>query len=172
MYASCVGPPKNVADFTSGSSFFSKKRGGNVHKKGIVTSKSVYRDTQYPPDNVADFTYDTIFHSKDDPGQWVCWDFHEMRVRPTHYTIWGYWLKSWVVEGSLDGQNWTEIDRKMNNQDFKGREKTVSFTVSNPVECRFIRLTQTDKNWTGDYHSGRADQLHLGAVEFFGTLSE
>jgi hypothetical protein len=43
-----------------------------------------------------------------------------MHVRPTHYTLSGWHLKSWVVEGSLDGQCWAEIDRPTNNQDFKG----------------------------------------------------
>jgi hypothetical protein len=30
-------------------------------------------------------------------------------------------LKSWVVATSLDGNAWTEIDRKTNNTDFKNR---------------------------------------------------
>jgi hypothetical protein len=89
-----------------------------------------------------------------------------MRVYPTHYTIRTCDLKSWVVEGSLDGDNWTEIDRQTDNQDFKDGWNKVSFTVSKPVESRFIRLTLTDKT-----HHGR-DSLYLAAVEFFGTLSE
>jgi hypothetical protein len=90
-----------------------------------------------------------------------------MRVRPTHYTLEAEWLKSWVVEGSLDGSSWTEIDRQTDKQDFR-YGKPASFAVSNPAEFRFIRLTQTDKNhWTTP-----DDQLALRAVEFFGTLSE
>jgi hypothetical protein len=89
-----------------------------------------------------------------------------MRVRPTHYTIKAGYLKSWVVEGSLDGESWTEIDRQTNNQYFNGRYAPASFAVSNPAECRFIRLTQTDKR------HDNYDSLLLYAVEFFGTLSE
>jgi hypothetical protein len=85
-----------------------------------------------------------------------------MRVQPTHYTIGAGLLKSWVVEGSLDGERWTEIDRKRDNEDFK-KWNTASFTVSKPAEWRFIRLTQTDKNHSGD------NVLRLCAVEFFGT---
>jgi hypothetical protein len=88
-----------------------------------------------------------------------------MRVRPTHYTVTAAWLKSWVVEGSLDGESWAEIDRQTNNQDFE-YWSPAWFAVSNPAECRFIRLTQTDKNHRGN------DVLNLYAVEFFRTLSE
>jgi hypothetical protein len=93
-------------------SHLSQKHGGNVHEKGIVTitSKSVHKDD---PKYVADLTSDSRFKSKYyyDPGQWICRDFGEMCVRPTHYTIMTEYLKSWVVEGSLDGRSWTEIDR-------------------------------------------------------------
>jgi hypothetical protein len=147
-------------------SYLTQKHGGNVHEKGIVTitSKSVLRDD---PDcalkNVADLTSDSHFDSKNEPGQWVCWDFGEMRVRPTHYTIWTGRLKSWVVEGSLNGRSWTEIDRQTNNQDFCDWN-TASFAVSKPAEFRFIQLTQIDRRQCGDHY------LALGAVEFFGTL--
>jgi hypothetical protein len=66
----------------------------------------------------------------------------------------------------VDGSSWTEFDRQTDNQDFKDGEQTASFAVSNAADFRFIRLTQTDRN-----HQ-RADDLHLAAVEFFGTLVE
>jgi hypothetical protein len=81
-------------------------------------------------------------------------------------------LKSWVVEGSLDSRCWTEIDGKTDIQDLtpQGREifrcffepPVASFAVSNPVECRIIRLSQVNDGL----------QLVLFRVEFFGTLSE
>jgi hypothetical protein len=108
------------------------------------------------------------------PGQWICWDFREMRVRLTHYTLWTAYLKSWVVEGSLDGARWTEIDRQTDNQDFTGRNgiydhdwNTASFRVSRAADFRLIRLKQTDQN-----HTGNHTLLPLRAVEFFGAFSE
>jgi hypothetical protein len=68
----------------------------------------------------------TSSQSKDEPGQWVCWDFREIRVHPTHYTIETVWLKSWVVAGSLDGESWTEIHPQTDNQDFKDEWNAVS----------------------------------------------
>jgi hypothetical protein len=154
-------------------SCLTKKHGGNVHENGIVaiTSKSVYSDHPLVAlENVADLSHltsDSCFTSTYEPGEWVCWDFREMRVRPTHYTIRACRLKSWVVEGSRDGESWTKIDRQTDNQDFMDGRRTASFAVSNPAECRFIRLTQTDKR-----HKYNDDVLELCAVEFFGTLSE
>jgi hypothetical protein len=146
-------------------------------------------DPSHDVRNVADPTSNSSFMSKNEPGQWICWNFHEMRLRPTHYTIKCYGLKSWVVEGSLDFTNWTEIDRKTNNENFKSLDshttftsdfgeylwKTASFAVSNWAECRFIRLTQTGKSHfftTQGFTHYEDDQLAILAFEFFGTLLE
>jgi hypothetical protein len=75
-------------------------------------------------------------------------------------------VKSWILAGSTDGQIWRMIDRQTDSQDFRPEWNTASFAISNPMACRFIRLTQTDGN-----HLGQHD-LALMAVEFFGTLSE
>jgi hypothetical protein len=151
-------------------SHLTHKLGGNVHNKGLVdiTSKSVQKDkAKYAVQNVAHLTSESEFRSRSESGQWICWDFHEMRVRPTHYTIKCWKLKSWVVESSLDGETWTEIDRKTDIRDFKGGNRvTASFAVTKLAECRFIWLTQTGKN-----HNG-SDELGIRAVEFFGTLLE
>jgi hypothetical protein len=153
-------------------SYLTKKHGGNDHDKGIVTitSKSVDDPEcalkNVALQNVADLTSDSYFQSKDEPGQWVCWDFREMRVRLTHYTLKAPHLKSWMVEGSLDGSSWTEIDRQTDNRNCEFMWNAASFAVSKPAEFRFIRLTQTDNNYV------RSDNLFLRAVEFFGTLSD
>jgi hypothetical protein len=158
-------------------SYLTKKHGGNVHEKGIVTitSKSLY-SAAYALRKVADLATtsrvphnEPRFESKNEPGQWICWDFGEMWLLPTHHTIKSDWMKSWVVESSLNGESWVEIDRQTNHQVFKPKEpmwKTVSLPVSNPAECRFIRLTQTEEKHNGSHY------LSLCAVEFFGTLFE
>jgi hypothetical protein len=149
-------------------SHLTKKHGGNVHEKGIVTITSKSVNDENPRTDIkslADLTSNALFCSENAPDQWVCWDFRDMRVCPTHYTLTGYRLKSWVLEQSLDGQTWTEIDWQTGNQDFAGdRWTTASFAVSSPAACRFIRLTQT-----GPRHDG-ADWFSLKAAEFFGTV--
>jgi hypothetical protein len=147
-------------------SYLTKKHGGNVHEKGIVTitSKSVDDDPEFAPQNLADLTSESEFLSKKAPGQWVCWDFREMRVRPTHYTIGAFLMKWWIVEGSLDGESWTAMDQQTSDQTFKNGVRMRSFAVT--AKCRFIRLTQT-ANQPGHHLA-----LNRRAAEFFGTLSE
>jgi hypothetical protein len=135
-----------------------------------ITSKSTWKPG-CEPEQVAHLNTNSRFVSENGTGEWICWDFRERRIRPTHYTIACPYLKSWVIEGSLDGlrDNWTEIDRQTNNQDFtnvKDHSRMASFACSNHQEFRFIRLTQTDHNHTGD------DYLSIYTVEFFGALSE
>jgi hypothetical protein len=64
---------------------------------------------------------------------------------------------------SLDGESWTEIDRRTDIQDFKD-VNMGSFDVSAPDEFRFRRVTQMGKT-PGGYES-----LMWRGVEFFGTL--
>jgi hypothetical protein len=153
--------PKSVDGIIS---YLTRKHGGNVHEKGIVTitSKSLEAGALR---NAADLTSGSWFASKEGPNQWICWDFHQLRLRPTHYTISSAHLKSWVIESSLYGSAWTEIDRKSNTNDLKA-SSTASFALAKPTECRFIRLTQTGRD-----HSGN-NSLRISAVEVFGTLLE
>jgi hypothetical protein len=149
-------------------SYLTRKHGGNVHEKGIVTITSKSVDSTRPdcaPQNVADLTTESYFYADAEPDQWICWDFGELRVYPTHYTIKAVDLMSWLVEGSVDGESWVEIDRRTGNRDFSV-EKTASFPVSASPECRLIRVTQTEPDRVG------WDNMWLYGVEFFGTVSQ
>jgi hypothetical protein len=136
--------------------YLSKKHKGNVHENGIVTitgNPSVGRDSS-PLWYVTDLTTyrvnsEGVVNNPSilidwEQGQWICWDFQEMRIRPDHYTLKCHGMRSWLVEGSLDGMNWTEIDRHTNSAVFK-RWNTHLYAVSNVVEFRFIRLSQPVK---------------------------
>jgi hypothetical protein len=140
------------------------KWGGNVHEKGIVTlsSKST-ADYTNPLNTVVNLETDAAWSSRGEPGQWICWDFHEMRIRPTCSAMNTCRMKSWVLEGSVDGESWTEVDRQTDSIAFPGW-LTNSFDVSTQEDFRFIRLTQTGKRSDGH------DILLLSRVEFFGTL--
>jgi hypothetical protein len=131
------------------------RHGGKVHSKGIVTisAKAVSNTYQDDPRTLANPVSKWCFNTSDGPGQWICWHFHELRARPTHYTIRRRLLRSWVLETSLDYVNWTEIDRKADNRDFGGSE-TASFSVSNSGECRFIRQQSCWEQFDVHYCSG------------------
>jgi hypothetical protein len=67
-----------------------------------------------------------------------------MRIRLGHSTLGSRQLKSWVVEGSLDGMSWTVIDRQTDSQDFQP-SGVVSLAILTPAKSRFVRLTKTDE---------------------------
>jgi hypothetical protein len=160
-------PVKSMAELDGIIAHLTAKHDGNVHDKGIVaiTASSVFHDMpNCASKHVVDLTAGSEwFQSGSAPEQWICWDFRGMRIRPTHYAIWTRRLKSWIVEGSVDGESWTEIDRQQGSRAFIGHLSTIaSFPVSAPAEYRFIRLTGHCMN----------DCLSLRAVEFFGALLE
>jgi hypothetical protein len=74
--------------------------------------------------------------------------------------------KSWVIEVSDDETNWTEIDRKVDNDELDDVHVIRTFSVEKSIEARFIRMRQIDTN-----HGGW-DQFALCAFELFGTLTE
>jgi hypothetical protein len=108
------------------------------------------------------------FESRDEPGQWVCFDFQEMRVQLTSYAITRglTCMVSWVLEVSMDGQNWTEIDRRANVLSRHPARDTERNDVANCPQGRFVRLTQTEPNDRGKH------VMHLVELELFGTLFE
>jgi hypothetical protein len=153
-------------------SYLSNKHGGNVHTKPIVkiTSKSTC-GPKHEPQNVADLISAKFFKSKTKPGQWIRWKFRVTPVCLTGYRLSARFLQSWVLEGSQDKKHWTELDRQKGNQVFKSEKpQTASFTISNRSKCRFIRLTQIDKN-----HAPKSEdrnRLILSSVEFIGEIFE
>ena len=153
--------------------------GGNVHDKGIVNvTSSTFGSSACEPKlavNVLNPETSTWFASKNLPDSWICYDFKDSRVSPTSYSVRSFpygprnnHLKSWVFEVSKDGDEWTIIDRRDNNEDLNGKHVTRNFRISpTPSESfRFIRLRQTGKTHKGE------DWLTLTALEIFGFFSE
>jgi hypothetical protein len=82
---------------SKGMSSYLTKKHGNVHEKGIVaiTLKSMSSGS---PADLADLKRRSFCCSNDDPGQWICWDFHEMRdillrVDPELLPLHGYFKR-------------------------------------------------------------------------------
>jgi hypothetical protein len=154
--------------------YLTRKHRGNVDERGVVTitSKSVASEASWKRvRNVADLASHDRFISLAEPNQWVCWDFHELRVRPTLYKLADSPLKNWVLEGSLDAENWVEIDRRTQNPSLY-RATVASFPVKKLLShgFRYIRLTQTGRNHRTNDDEG--DILVFRCLELFGTLFE
>jgi hypothetical protein len=184
-----ISPGKSTRRFVAGDRTFSPtgksldgvisyltvKCGGNVHDKGLIeaTSNGVHlsRDAK----NAADLqNRGSFFQSNDEPNSWICYDFKDMEVTPSHYSIisvpWGAGQarhpKSWCLEVSRDGQSWTEVHRCDNTHDLNGANQIRTYSVTREVRSRFVRLRQTGKT---HYN---CDYLMLSGFEVFGILHE
>jgi hypothetical protein len=172
--------------------------GGNVHGRHVVNvtcgsfEKETYRanprsgacnnDPKWARKSAADLETDSAFFSAycwktanipHARNNWVCYDFKERRIVPTHYTIrtneygpGGEHMKSWVVETSADRETWREVALEKNNEQLSGRWLTGTFAVANSRECHFIRLVNIGRNQGGN------DQLWISAWDIFGSLIE
>jgi hypothetical protein len=162
--------------------------GGNVHDHDVVEvtcgsfEKETYEAIWYAK-NAIDLETDSLFASafrmkeEDIPhtrNNWVCYDFKERRIVPTHYAIrtynwngsFGWHLKLWLVETLADGKNWRDVAREWDNEQLNGWSFTATFTVTGGGECRFIRLVNKGRNHFG------TDRLVISAWEIFGSLVE
>jgi hypothetical protein len=155
-----------------------------VHDRDAVLVTSLSSSADHPK-VIADLKSDVRFYSKyrgneeDIPhtrNNWVCYDFKDRRIVPTHYSIrsparphgpgLGNYPKSWLVEISTDGEHWVEIDRRENNSELAAERVVRTFEVSGNQVCRQIRLVNIGRN-----HQGY-DCLCILALEIFGSLIE
>jgi hypothetical protein len=163
-----------------------KEFGGNLHDLDLVTvtSSEAFGNSWWPVQkstgkNVLDLKARSSFQSRwsrhvavDARNNWICLDFKDRRIIPTHYTLRSYHeesvnnLKSWLVEVSVDGETWMEIDRKRNNEELHSGNAIATFEVAKHEECRLIRLVNIGRNHSDD------DCLHISSFEIFGSLIE
>lgn len=106
----------------------------------------------------------TIEHITTDP--WICIEFKKHSLIPTNYTLYitgDHEIKSWVVEGSNDKDNWIIIDE---HNDCNCLKKSLShtFSIKKQIEIKYFRIRMTGPNWNGRYI------LKLTAIELFGKL--
>jgi hypothetical protein len=147
--------------------------GGNVHERGLVEitcSSNSYNNCW----QVVNYDWNGYWYSSNSANSWIQFDFKNREISLTHYTLKsdgesGNHLLQWTLAGSRDGQTWGSIDAR-DTQDLNGKfiTKTYSCSVSSDGSrfYRYIRLTQTGKNSTGQ------DFLQLGNVEFFGRMHD
>jgi hypothetical protein len=75
-------------------------------------------------------------------------------------------LRSWVLEGSVDGSEWAAMDERRDSFELNRKDAVATFRVRGPIECWFVRLRQTARNHCNN------DYLSISAFELFGTLLE
>jgi hypothetical protein len=147
--------------------YLTSKHGGTVHDLEII---SVTMSGSLTGTNAVDFLSDSMAQSHCRPDPWLCYDFKSMSVKVTAYSIRSrtdcdnYFPLHWTLEGSDDGEHWTELDRRNYQTELLGRKQTGTFPVARSGVFRMIRLRQLGKD------SGNTDYLTVSAFELFGTL--
>lgn len=148
----------------------------NVHDKGIINvTASSLQTSSTRPKYAADVQSSTTFWSWSDENAWLCYEFKEGRqVRPSDYLVrssgeeaGGCHLRSWVFEGSGDGQSWIVLDAHEDNAEPNDPFAEGTFEIS-PVrkdKFRFQRLRQT-----GYSHCPGSYIMAISALEIGGTL--
>jgi hypothetical protein len=153
-------------------SYLTQKCGGHICDRGIVSinASSVAEPQAWPLTNVAYFENHNGFYTKDEPNSWICYDFKNMRIKPTHYSVRSrrdynyHHLRCWTLEGSHDGKSWVELDRRENNATLNSQDAIATFSISQSIEVQLIRLRQLDKNSYGSH------SLVVSAIEIFGIV--
>jgi hypothetical protein len=107
-------------------------------------------------------------------NNWICYNFKDRKVASTNYSIGSAWNtaphfshpKCLAVDVSLDGEEWKAIDVRDSNSELKGPNITKTFSVSERIGCRFVRLWNIGRNHHGN------DPLLISSFEIFGILLE
>jgi hypothetical protein len=153
--------------------YLTKVCGGNVHDRGIVTVISLTGCDRVK--QAVALEGDDYYCSESKPDQWICYDFHDMRVTPRGYLIRtngggtnGAHLRSWVIDGTTDSEvtGWAEIDRRENNSDLNGVMFHACFPIfkTSDKSYRYIRLRMTGPTHTNNHY------LYILGFELFGEL--
>jgi hypothetical protein len=127
-----ICPYGNDSKFNGLISYLGTISGGNPHDKGIICASGSTNGNQAR--NVADLQTDSYFCSTNASGQWLCYDFKDQQVAVTHYilrsngqAVNGCHLRSWVVEGSSDNVNWSELDCRKDESGLNGPNAVLQF---------------------------------------------
>ena len=90
------------------------------------------------------------FWTENIPNSWVLIDLGERKANVSHYSLETYeaypgqsHLKSWVLEGSNDGEEWTEMDKEDDREELNGLKKSATFQCSRSGLFSLIRLRIT-----------------------------
>ena len=139
--------------------YLQTQTGGKIENEVNFTASSLL-NSNYHPRYVAIFgDQSKSFYSANEANSWICFDFKEHRVVPTHYTIrsrnWGTnsnYPKSWVIQGSNDNNSWETIDEEKDCPILNGNSVVHTFTMNHPKPTKFkyIRMYSTGTDWSNN----------------------
>ena len=168
-----VCPPHDPEDFNGIIAKLKTTFNMDVPNEEILEMTCSSANEAHPLNFATDTENETsYFESLDEPDSWIALDFKGRRVSVTHYALktW-FWpagyqhLKSWVLEGSDDGEEWTELDRREDCPHLNNPSAVKRFKCDLRIKCRHIRLRST-----GPDHFG-TNLMILSGIELYGRLT-
>lgn len=146
-------------------------------KNSSIIDEVKVKDSSHNHGDIKDLTDITnrcySYCVNDKPNAWICFEFIKRRIIPSNYIIISTnsskgsdHLKSWVLEGSIDNNQWEKLDEQVNCTFLNGPALCHTFPISvkNENGFKFLRIRQTDKNWRNSYY------LEVCSIEFYGHL--
>jgi hypothetical protein len=152
--------------------FLTRDGGGNVHDRNVVKIIALNQTRgDAPAKEIANFQEQASRYLSDhSSGGWVGYDFKDMVLVPTYYTLQSHmcpFLQTWVVEGSVDDTTWVELDAQQESSALLHDHSIASFPIQKIVACSKIRIRQTGPTF---HRGGPPDYFALSAFEVFGKL--
>ena len=113
----------------------------NYAKDATVTTEGLKEEDVANAKNIVDGSYETILSLNEKKTTNVVVDLGKVKEINKVYVCWsGYYSRSFIMEVSEDGENWTEVYEKK-----KGGGGTDEILLDESVECRYIRLSKFQK---------------------------
>lgn len=144
----------------------------NPHDSGLISITST-KSHFNSPRNVLDINFKSYFYTDDEPDAFLKIDFKNYRVRLTSYVIQtnltgtgGWHMRSWIVECSLNDEEWIILDENRACEVLNGTSRCNSFNIANCPWLRFLRIKMTEKNHWGD------GSLLLAHLELHGEIED
>ena len=81
--------PKGSADFDGIINYLRKQSNNQIENEIKITASSIYdsNENTYGPYNSIQYENQKIFCSQHSTNSWICFEFTNYQIIPTHYTI-------------------------------------------------------------------------------------
>ena len=165
--------PNGEKNFNGIINYLNEKSGGKIENVVNLSCSSFYNNFCQPINATFYNDQNKFYLSKDEPNSYICFDFKDRKINPTHYEIRsGKWSpnndhpKSWEIQGSNDNSTWEVIDTQKDCSYLNGNGLIHTFEINNQLcsEFRYLRLIETSPNWS------MKNCLAFDSLEFYGTL--
>lgn len=170
----CMFPYKNGKPFNGIFDYLTKAYGGNPQTTGHVevsSSGTSVRSVSKIEDVISERNTGE-WASNNESNSWIEFNFKDHKLLLTAYTIQTFGgdvgnmhMKSWKLESSEDGYNWTMLDQVSECNEINRPNAILTRPITMTGSKNIFRITMTDKNYFGTY------TMCLKRIEFFGNIS-